>query len=350
MTALITSKASHPDVDIHEIAHEHSLPSIGQDPRALRAFEGSDDLMLETSEIQTPLGRDSNGLRRSVDEVSHLDDNYMQHGHFPRIHTPISWLVGNSHHDEANHSRTGEPGDSAKDWNRDWETHAFDQPAVARRPGPPKVESIRVLPSCPECAAAAEDEDAMAEDWRKVNEPQLSGFHLLDHRKASADALDAPVQDDAVARDSDAHVERLKLERCLTHEMVPDRRRRSFFDVFQHLRRGSSYDEAGLERASSNKDVDLPQSVELSNAAETMPNPIAEVGAVDAGKGPLKRRASLTEAFKARYHPYRHHSWKLPSPTTPVEIAQNVGETGAGQTTSAITDEFGATTPVTHRQ
>ncbi|KAK3630512.1 hypothetical protein LTR56_017431 [Elasticomyces elasticus] len=350
MTAFITSKASHPDVDVREIPHEHGLPSIGQDPRALRAFAGSDELTLKSSETHTPLGRDSHGLRRSADEVSHLDNNYMQHGHFPRIHTPISWLVGSARNDDGDHSRTGEPGDSAKDWNRDWETHAFDQPAVARQTGPPKVESIGVLPSCPECAAAAEDEDAMAEDWRKVNEPQLSGFHLLDHREASADGLDAPVEDDAVARDSDAHVARLKLERCLTHEMVPDRRRRSFFDVFQHLRRGSSYDEADLEHASSNKDVDLPQAVELSDAAETMPKPVAEVGAVDAGKGPLKRRASLTEAFKARYHPYRHHSWKLSSPTTPIDIAQHVGETGAGQTTSAITDEFGATTPVTHRQ
>ncbi|KAK5683478.1 hypothetical protein LTS10_005011 [Elasticomyces elasticus] len=336
MTALIASNASHPDVDIHELPHEHGLPSIGQDPRALRAFAGSDAWTLKSSEIQTPPHRDSNALRLSADEVPHLDDGYMQHGHFPRIHTPISWLVGSAHNNDEDRSRAGEPGDSAKDWNRDWETHAFDRPAVARKPGPSEVESIGVLPSCPECAAAAEDEDAMADDWH--------------HHEPSADAVDAPVEDDVVARDSDAHAERLKLERCLTREVVPDRRRRSFFDVFQHLRRGSSYDGPDLEILSSNKDMAVPQSVVASEAADTMPKPAVEAEAVDAGKGALKRRASITEAFKARYRPYRHHSWKLSSPTTPVEIAQNVVETGSGQTTSAMTDELGATTPVTHQE
>ncbi|KAK4888516.1 hypothetical protein LTR27_012577 [Elasticomyces elasticus] len=355
LTALITSNVSHPDVDVHELPHEHGLPSIGQDPRALRAFAGSDAWTLKSSEIQTLPHRDNNALRQSADEVPHLDDGYMRHGHFPRIHTPISWLVGSAHNDDEDRSRAGEPGDSAKDWNRDWETHAFDRPAVARQPGPSEVELIGVLPSCPECAAAAEDEDAMADDWRKVHEPQLSGFHLgqhvhtaEDHHEPSANAVDAPIEDDVVARDSDAHAERLKLERCLTRGVVPDRRRRSFLHVFQHLRRGSSYDGADLEIPSSNKDMAVPQSVVVSEAAETMPKPAVEAEAVDAGKGALKRRASITEAFKAHYRPYRHHSWKLSSPTTPVEMAQNVAETG--QTTSAMTDELGATTPVTHQQ
>ncbi|TKA67723.1 hypothetical protein B0A55_08985 [Friedmanniomyces simplex] len=184
----------------------------------------------------------------------------------------------------------------------------------------------------------------MAEDWRRVHAPQVSGFHLLQHTitfdmrgTACEEELDARIRDDAIGEDSDADVERLKLDRCLTHETVPEHhRRRSILNVLQNLRRPASAD--------GNNHVALECLDDDKNGVDLQPVTVSLEPAISAGRGrhagaptivdraerQLKRRASsITDRFKG-YEPFRHHVQK---PLAACEASNSSGDHGQRKAT-----------------
>ncbi|KAK3616172.1 hypothetical protein LTR22_027162 [Elasticomyces elasticus] len=163
----------------------------------------------------------------------------------------------------------------------------------------PRVKDQRFLLTCGMLPMSVEEDAAIASDWRRMRPSQGSGVHL--HHEIHVNDLDAPVQDEAVANDSDAHLERLTYERCLRCGMVPIRRRCGFSDVLQHLHRAPSLHRS--EQHAEDSSNERRPSGEMSEISTSMAGVEAELL--------LKRRAS----------PCRHHSWKLSFSTTPVRIS-----------------------------